>query len=999
MIGKTNTTRFDLWRRVKTRFSRSVVTYPGRVMGFVLILTLVLAWPLPRLQTRTSIYDLIIEDLTETIQYREFQKRFGTADIIRVVVRSENVLNAETLEKIDAFAGQASTIKGVRRIISLAGIKRAVDPQNRWPGDRFSAVLAPAVLFSKNLVAIDRKATAITVILTPLARHADIISQIDTLLDRFFPGAATYQIGIPVVSEALARYTHIDLLTLTPLVLGIIAVILFCVYKNVYLVLFPIICVVLAVFWTFGIMAWAGIPFSMLTMIVPVFVIAVGTAYALHICSAYRRHVGRVEKTIEAVEIAFSEVSLPTFLAVATTVIGLVSLLVNRISAINHFAVLAISGMGSLLIILLTLLPALLTFIPPERIKPDSPSGISTWLEGFLEKIIEIDLKHQRWVFGATGAALLAGVAGISMIEVETSPVTYFRPGTDIHRHFSDIHRDLSGSFPVNVVVSHPGADVFESAAGLSALADLQKSIASLPKVDKSISFADYLMLVNYVVNRFDPDAYTLPEEDFQVRMRINDYKSLLGEDAFHRFVDPTLSSAHILLMTHLSSSREFLSTRDAILAAAENRLPPGFTVQVTGIGMAVAESSHQLVLGQIKSLWLTVGIVFALMSLLFLSLKVGLVAIATNLFPIAVVFGLMGWTGIELNMASCLIATIAIGLAVDDTIHYLVRYNAEFKSDLDKDRSLGDALRRVGQPILFTTLTISIGFGILMFSHFEPTAIFGLLMGVTMLAALGGDLFLLPALMRHVELVTAWDLLRLMPSLSGISPGIAHELVQPLNTIRMGNDFLKTMLAQRRAIPGEQLREVVDTVDTEVQRATHIIQRLRSLGQQTSAAKQAIDINDPITDTVAILKNQLALDNISIDLDLAPELPKLFAHRQRMGQVFYNLLINAAEAINRKKAADPSTPRHILIKTRCRDSRLTVTVNDSGTGIPIVLRERIFEPFFTTKTKGSGRGLGLSISNQIVCDYGGRFSIQSDAEQGTKVRMTFPVSSAGEHG
>ncbi len=587
----------------------------------------------------------------------------------------------------------------------------------------------------------------------------------------------------------------------------------------------------------------------------------------------------------------------------------------------------------------------------------------------------------------------MAGVAGIGMIEVETSPVAYFRPGTDVHRHFSDIHQDLSGSFPVNVLVSHPDADVFESAAGLAALADFQNSLASLPKVDKSVSFADYLMLVNYATNRFDPDFYALPEEGFQIRMRINDYKSLLGEDALHRFVDPTLSNAHILLMTHLSSSREFLSTRDAILETAANRLPEGFTVQVTGIGMAVAQSSHQLVLGQIKSLWITVGIVFALMSILFLSLKVGLAAIATNLFPIALVFGLMGWTGIELNMASCLIATVAIGLAVDDTIHYLVRYNAEFKSDLDKDRSLSDALRRVGQPILFTTLTISFGFGILLFSHFEPTAVFGLLMGVTMLAALGGDLLLLPALMRHVELVTAWDLLRLMPSLSGISPGIAHELVQPLNAIKMGNDFLKTMLALKRAVPREQLREVVDTVDTEVQRATHIIQRLRTLGQQTGAAKTAIEINDPITDTVTILKNQLALDNIRIDLDLAQKPPKLFAHRQRLGQVFYNLLVNAAEAINRKKAVDPLTRRSILVKTRYQNGRLTVTVSDSGTGIPAALRERVFEPFFTTKAKGSGRGLGLSISKQIVRDYGGRISIESDAAQGTRVRVALPVS------
>ncbi len=394
--------RFDWWRRVKTRCSRGVVTYPGRVAGVALVLTLVLAWPLPRLQTRTSIYDLLIEDLDETVQYRQFQSQFGTADIIRVVVRAENVLHPETSEAIDTFAKRAAAIGGIRRVISLPGIKRAVDPQNRWPDDRFSAVLAKAALFNKNLVSLDRKATAVTLILMPEADHADVIARVNTLLDRTFPDGTAYQIGIPVVSEALARYTHVDLLTLTPLVLGIIAILLFCVYRNVYLVLFPMVCVILAVLWTFGVMAWSGIPFSMLTMIVPVFVIAVGTAYAMHICSAYRRHIGRVDKTAEAVEIAFSEVSLPTFLAVTTTMVGLGSLLANRISAINRFAVLACCGMGSLLIILLALLPALLTLIPPGRIKPGDPGSIPNWTERILGKIIDIDLRHQRWVFGAT---------------------------------------------------------------------------------------------------------------------------------------------------------------------------------------------------------------------------------------------------------------------------------------------------------------------------------------------------------------------------------------------------------------------------------------------------------------------------------------------------------------------------------------------------------------------------------------------------------------------
>jgi hypothetical protein len=210
-------------------------------------------------------------------------------------------------------------------------------------------------------------------------------------------------------------------------------------------------------------------------------------------------------------------------------------------------------------------------------------------------------------------------------------------------------------------------------------------------------------------------------------------------------------------------------------------------TWDVTGLGMIVSASSHLLTKGQVKSLSITVVLVFGIMFMLFMSSKVGLIAIVPNLFPIVVVFGIMGWLGIELSMVTSLIASIAIGLAVDDTIHYLVRYNREFKNNLDDKLALRETIKHVGRPIVFTTLTIGIGFAILTLSSFKPTAIFGVMMVITMLSALVGDLILLPSLMLHVELVTLWDLLRLkigsdphlgIPIFGGLSRTQVHYIL-----------------------------------------------------------------------------------------------------------------------------------------------------------------------------------------------------------------------------
>ena len=179
-------------------------------------------------------------------------------------------------------------------------------------------------------------------------------------------------------------------------------------------------------------------------------------------------------------------------------------------------------------------------------------------------------------------------------------------------------------------------------------------------------------------------------------------------------------------------------------------------------MGVVIAASSHQLTIGQIKSLSITMVLVFGIMFILFMSSKVGLIAVLPNLFPIIINFGIMGWLGIELSMVTSLIASIAIGLAVDDTIHYLVRYNREFKKDLNEKRAIRDTLHHVGKPIIFTTITLCAGFSILMFSSFKPTTIFGVMMVITSLSALVGDLILLPSLIQHIELVTLWDLVRL---------------------------------------------------------------------------------------------------------------------------------------------------------------------------------------------------------------------------------------------
>ena len=765
----------------------------------IIALTILFAAFIPRLQFKTSVHDLVIEDLPETRQYDAFKALFGSEAIIRVVIKCDDIFHPLNFQHIAQLEASAKAIPGVQRVIGLPGIKQTVDLSGSWPMEKFIAFVSGADLFKQNLVSDDHRTTLITLVLTDDADQPEVIAAVQELIDAADGRLALYQIGMPLISQALATFTQRDFLRLPPLTFLIIGLVLLVIFKSVRLAFIPLSCVGICLVWTFGAAAILKVPLSILTMIVPVFLIAVGTAYCLHILETYRAVSGPDRSAVDATVSTYTQTTLPTLLAIATTLMGVGSLFVNRISAIREFALFACIGMVAFLILVMAYLPVLLSLMPPgpaPRVKKGKAPPILDRLIGW---IVDLNLHHQGTTLIVLAGVVLIAAAGLLRLKVETNPVGFFKADTPVVQHFHDIYQHLSGSFPVNVVMTAPSEDYFENADHIADLERLQRFLDTLPGVDKTLSFADYLKLVNYASNRFEPEYYRLPRESWELRMLFNTYKSLLGDDMFDAFMGPTVSQANVLLLTHLSSSRDFLDLRELILRHVAEAYDSTLTWDVTGFGMVVSASSHLLVSGQLKSFLLTMVVIFVIMFALFLSAKVGLIAIVPNLFPIVINFGLMGWLGIELSMATSLIASIAIGLAVDDTIHYLVRFNREFQQDLDEKRALKETITHIGRPIIFTTLTIAAGFFILSFSGFKPTAIFGTMMVITMLSALVGDLVLLPILMQRVELVTLWDLVRIkmggdlgssIPLFKGFSRAEVQSIIMAgtLKTVETGD-------------------------------------------------------------------------------------------------------------------------------------------------------------------------------------------------------------------
>lgn len=230
------------------------------------------------------------------------------------------------------------------------------------------------------------------------------------------------------------------------------------------------------------------------------------------------------------------------------------------------------------------------------------------------------------------------------------------------------------------------------------------------------------------------------------------------------------------------------------------------------------------------------------------------------------------------------------------------------------------------------------------------------------------------------------------MKTLGEMSAGIAHEINQPLNAIKLGSEFLALTCERGEIPPLDQFRLVATEISRQVDRAAEIINSLREFGRKSDLLKDKFDIAEPLKEMLSIIGQQLKLENIIVTTEYATGLPQILAHKNRLQQVYFNLLSNARDAVNSKEeTGSPDDRREIRIASFAENGKVCLSITDTGIGIPESKLDKVFEPFYTTKEMGKGMGLGLAISYGIVKDYKGDIQVSSEMGKGTTFKLTFP--------
>jgi hydrophobe/amphiphile efflux-3 (HAE3) family protein len=768
---------------------RTIVRMPRLVVAIAAAITIVLAIGALRLRVDSSVETLLPKGDPGKRFYDEIVSRFGNDEIDIIGVVADDVLAPETLEKIRVLTKRAAEIPGIAGVISLTNVRDPVAdvlnppllipeiPKTQAEREALRARIKDNPLFSGNLIAPDSRGAAVNVFLeeTEEASARRIDGALEQLIAEVSAGGPERMLltGISHIKVNALALMRRDLATLTPASLALVVAVLFFSFRTRRGVVLPLLCVVVGVVWTMGIMGWVGEPISLGTLLLPSLLIVIGSSYATHVVARYYLELETPTVPGQPVYGAIQQAGLPVFVSGITTVTGFSALMLNPIQAVRSLGLYAVIGITLLFLLAMTLVPAMIQLLPERRYRRESGvgSGESGQLGAVLAKLAQFDIAWRWPIFAVAAVAVVVSLIALPRIQADTNFLSYFPPESPVRKEHEIINDRVAGALPFYVVVGDrkPGSMITMDA--LRRLRDLQRFIDQIPGVTRSVSVADYLDLFDkglrasgdvVIDDQGRPIAPDQLKSFWDDPSRLDEVLLFVKQNpaAFRSVITPDFGEVNVVVRTRFERSTEIAGAVDQIRHWAVEHMPPDVPVVSTGNIILLNGTTDDVVWGQVKSVTVALVVIFLVMSILFLSAKVGFIAMLPNVVPVVLFFGVLGWSNIMLNIGTSIIAAIALGIAVDNTIHYMVRFNRELQVTYDEKQSLATALRTVGRPIVYTSVALTLGFLVMRLSDFVPVRDFGVLTAATMMGALATNVILLPALLAETRIVTLWDLI-----------------------------------------------------------------------------------------------------------------------------------------------------------------------------------------------------------------------------------------------
>ena len=752
------------------RFARLITEHPKRVALVFVLLTVFFGLQLLHLQVDFTPQAMFNKRDPDFKVYESFVEQFGSDDsFLLLLLRGGEIFSPrgmalleELTERLDAI----DDLKNIRSLSNLPEIRHTgkegfsvipfMDPPPQSPGD-YRELRARAIgnpLYHRLYISSDGNTAAITAELRDGVEQVDqvrsVVEKVEAIADGVIGSYPEFEVlpgGIPYVRVDIIRCLLSDQMKFLP----ICAVMLFCVsyltfrrLREVFLLMGTVTFIII---WGIGILSLCGGEINVLTSTLPSLVMIIGVADSIHLMRRYDEEIRKGRTRTEAIYWAVRHIGAACFFTSFTTAVAFASLGVSTNALLSSYGIYASLAILAAYAVTLTLLPLLLTRWGRQPRSDSREAPRDDRLGRLLDRSANFCIRHPRGLFFVGLAVVVFSLFGALRTGMSNSLFEFYRKDSPVYQSNLAIEESLAGITPYGI--SFEGEQgLFKDPDFLERLSLLQEHLEKDPLVRKTLSLADFIEQMHWAFHGEDSEQ-AIPSTREAVAQYLLLYSLSGNEEDLARFVSDDYAWGNVdvrcdsedsdVVSSHINNVKE---TVRSLFSGEGNPI----RFHITGIGVFAFKTLDNLMQDMIKSVFMACVIIFIVIAVEFRSLRIALISMIPNLIPVLFTYGVMGWLGIKLQLSSVVVFSISLGIAVDDSIHFLVRFREEFAKHGDHEKAIQGAFRGAGRAIVYTTVILVLGLGVLTLSSLPPTVRFAYLTATTLTSALLADLFVLPA-------------------------------------------------------------------------------------------------------------------------------------------------------------------------------------------------------------------------------------------------------------
>lgn len=764
----------DFWSRVSSIILRN------RYLILILIAAFT-AFLVSQMQYMRFSYteaNLLPEDHPINTQYNQFLEIFGEeGNLIILGVQDSSIFTPEKFIAWNQLAKSFDYLDEVDFTVSIADVKKLkADRKNRkftlepllqaLPETEEEVNEVKEQLFEKlpfydNLLYNKETGTLQTamylnkdIVNTPV-RKSFVLDHLEPTIKRFEEetGLDIRVSGMPYIRTMNSQHIIDEIGLFVGGALFITALIFFFFFRSFRATFITLLVVSIGVTWAFGFIGWLGYEITVLTALIPPLIIVIGVPNAVFLINKYQQEIKKHGQQAKALQRVITKIGNATLMTNITTASGFATFVFVKSQLLREFGILASLNIISIFILALLIIPIIYSFMAPPQAKHLNHLE-RKWMENVVNWMEKMVREQRIAIYISTVAVIILGIIGLYQIRVSGSLIEDMPKGENFYNDIKFFEQEFGGIMPLEILIDTKREKGVMKLSTLKRMEKINEEINRFPELSKPVSVVNLVKYSKQAYYKGNPKYYQLPSNQEQSYIFAYTKNSDGNADMLQNFVDSTGQYARITTFMKDIGTDKMDDIQNRLQEIIDKEFPEErYSVSLTGKALVFLKGTNYLISNLVFSLSLAIVLISLFMAWMFRSFRMILISIIPNMLPLLITAGLMGFFDIPIKPSTILVFSIAFGISVDDTIHFLAKYRQELIANKWKIRkSVYAALRETGVSMFYTSIVLFFGFLVFTVSSFGGTIALGGLVSVTLLLAMVSNLLLLPSLLLTFE-------------------------------------------------------------------------------------------------------------------------------------------------------------------------------------------------------------------------------------------------------